>query len=296
LNYWVVWFLSVSLGIFGSIRTDYPLVSKDTFFAITDHFVDISIPLFDPLKVKRGDIVFIDSPCLQDFFRNHLPKIQSKFILVTGNGCRSIDKRYLPFLENPYLVAWFGMNMTLIHPKTEIIPVGIPNSRFPNHPDIVKKGEILKKILEDLSIDLFFKTKPIHTCLNTVLCSHCSRTAIQKYFATQSYCHVASSKPFLEYIEDIKNSRFVISPRGGNIDCYRTWEALYSGSIPVVESRGIDEVYKDLPVIIVDDLTSLTQMVLDDAFEHLKTKQFNLNKLHADYWLDKIKEAQNLCF
>jgi hypothetical protein len=154
----------------------------------------------------------------------------------------------------------------------------------------------LKKMHEDLSMDLFFCPKPIHTYLNIDPRNHASRLPVMDYFATQSYCKIESKKPFKEFLEDLTEARFVLSPRGVNIDCFRTWEALYAGSIPVVESWGIDPVYDDLPILIVKDLTKVTKDDLDEAFESMKTKSFNLDKLHADYWFEKIEEARTECF
>lgn len=291
---WTVLFLALS--IFIRAETNYPLLSIDTFLSFADHLVDDSAPWLDPSKVKTGDIIYAATPCLQLFFRKYLPNISTKFILVTSNSCGTIDEKYLPLLEDPRLIAWFGVNITLIHPKMHLIPLGIPGSRFPNHPEIIEIVKILKPIQQELCLDRFFKEKPIHTYLNIRPVTHSSRNAIRDYFASQPYCEMGSIKPFAQYIEDVKNARFVISPRGGKIDCYRTWETLYAGSIPVVESWGIDSIYEDLPVIIVDDLTTVTQELLDTAFEQMKHKTFNLEKLHADYWFNQLRQAQAACF
>ena len=46
---------------------------------------------------------------------------------------------------------------------------------------------------------------------------------------------------------------FVISPHGNGLDCYRTWEALKFGCIPIVKksSLSISGLYDNLPVLIV---------------------------------------------
>ena len=288
-------FIFFPLVLFSEQRSDYPLLSVDTFLAVADHVVEVTLQRFDPLKVKPGDIVFVASPSVQMFLKKVLPKIQSNFVMITSNSCGTVTDRYLSYLEDPHLVAWFGMNITFSHPKIHPIPLGIPESRYPNYPEIVKRVEILKAIEQDLSLDLFFKPKPIHTYLNINTCSNCKRSVVRDYFAAQSYCKVEAIKPFHEYMEEVKNSRFVLSPRGANIDCYRTWETLYAGSIPVVESLGIDRVYEDLPVVIVEDLTAVTQEQLDEAFEALKDRAFKLEKLHADYWFNELKKAQESC-
>ena len=51
---------------------------------------------------------------------------------------------------------------------------------------------------------------------------------------------------------------FTLSPRGGGLDCHRTWEALVLGSVPVVKSSPLDPLYAGLPVLVVGDWTELT--------------------------------------
>ena len=84
----------------------------------------------------------------------------------------------------------------------------------------------------------------------------------------------------------LKDSRFVLSPRGAGEDCYRTWEALYLGCIPVVKSSAIDAVFQDLPVLIVDDWKSINECFLRNHLEKInkKVEKNKFYKLHIDYW------------
>ena len=41
-------------------------------------------------------------------------------------------------------------------------------------------------------------------------------------------------KDIEEYERDLLTSNFVLCPEGNGIDTHRVWEALYSGSIPIV--------------------------------------------------------------
>ena len=44
------------------------------------------------------------------------------------------------------------------------------------------------------------------------------------------------------YYIHIARSKFVLSPPGLGMDCYRTWEALYLGSIPIVLNSSLHSV------------------------------------------------------
>jgi hypothetical protein len=54
-------------------------------------------------------------------------------------------------------------------------------------------------------------------------------------------------------LEQYARHAFVLSPHGYGLDCYRTWEALFMGCIPIVKTSPLDLLYRDLPVAIVED-------------------------------------------
>ncbi|MGK4301821.1 hypothetical protein, partial [Klebsiella pneumoniae] len=46
-------------------------------------------------------------------------------------------------------------------------------------------------------------------------------------------------KELFDYLIDLSESYFVLSPPGMGQDCYRTWEAIFMGSIPIVKSSTL---------------------------------------------------------
>lgn len=81
---------------------------------------------------------------------------------------------------------------------------------------------------------------------------------------------------------------FWLSPRGNGVDCHRTWEALYLGRIPIVLSSEIDDLFTDLPVLIVKDWGEISETFLRNSFndimERRRKRKFNYNKLKMSYW------------
>ena len=80
-----------------------------------------------------------------------------------------------------------------------------------------------------------------------------------------------------------------ITPHGNGLDCHRTWEALCTGSIPIVKTSAIDSLFTDLPVLIVKDWSDVNMELLTKTIKEFKTKKFNYDKLLLKYWIDKIK-------
>ncbi|MBZ5557892.1 MAG: hypothetical protein LAO77_11515 [Acidobacteriia bacterium] len=90
---------------------------------------------------------------------------------------------------------------------------------------------------------------------------------------------------------------FVISPHGYGLDCYRTWEALLMGCIPIVKRSPLDDLYRGLPVAIVDDWRAVTRANLDrwlGQFASTVDRAHVLRVLSADYWLKQIRSPHGV--
>lgn len=84
------------------------------------------------------------------------------------------------------------------------------------------------------------------------------------------------------------NYAFVISPHGNGLDCHRTWEALVLGCIPIVRKSPIDVLYKDLPVLIVDEWSDVTSELLQKTLNSFKDIQYTYDSLLMSFWKNKI--------
>ena len=86
------------------------------------------------------------------------------------------------------------------------------------------------------------------------------------------------------------NFAFVLSPPGMGIDCHRTWESLMLGCIPIVLRMSVhdDELFANLPVLLVDRWTDITERLLENTILGFKCRAFNYDKLTLKYWMDRI--------
>jgi hypothetical protein len=76
-------------------------------------------------------------------------------------------------------------------------------------------------------------------------------------------------------------AKFTLSVPGMGVDCYRTYEALQAGSIPIVLSgAGLEPMLKDLPVMFVRDYTDLTVEALEAAHVDMMSRaaSFDFNR------------------
>lgn len=122
------------------------------------------------------------------------------------------------------------------------------------------------------------------------------------------------------YLDELRRSIFILAPSGLGYDCYRIWEALYMGTIPIIErpirppslqsSSFTDRLWNllhlhprhvhndgwlrsldDLPVLLVDQMeVDVTPEFLQKKYAEIVAKfnQYKYEKLTLDYWVDLI--------
>ena len=80
--------------------------------------------------------------------------------------------------------------------------------------------------------------------------------------------------------------KWIISPHGNGLDCHRTYEAIALGCIPVVKSSSLDIMYKDMPIIILNDWNEISLELLKSKTEEALKK--SKKTITLDYWKDII--------
>jgi hypothetical protein len=91
---------------------------------------------------------------------------------------------------------------------------------------------------------------------------------------------------YLSFLDDLKKSKFIISPRGNGVDCYRNWDALYEKTIPIVCPREcpIMSAYTDLPFLFIDDYAELTEEFLTNEYERILETEYDFSRLFIGHW------------
>ncbi len=258
----------------------YPYITGDTFRDICHHIIDETHIPFDPNKLRDGDIIFVNARYLDFFFKKIQPLLRARYVLVTHNDVAHVPGTYAPYLDDTRLIAWFGKNAVVDHPKLFQIPIGIPNAYWP-----YGNTKILDEVRNNL--DHYHKQHSLYVNF-TLAHNKTERTQVMNQFQHAPWAYVCTEKPYKEYLEDLAQAYFVLSPAGTGLDCYRTWEALLVGCIPIVKSSALDSLYADLPVVIVDDWRQITQEFLEQQYRLMQQKEFNTQKLYMQMWRDYI--------
>jgi hypothetical protein len=267
----------------GERGSSAPFISGDTFRAHADHVFDETTTTFYPKKVRAGDVVFVktDWEHLKIFFRRYHPQIVNPYVLLTHNSDHSAPGPFSNYLEDPKLLGWFAQNVEgNPHPKLHPIPIGIANKRWGHgEPHIFSSLLALEKNHD----------RPYLCYLNFQPSTYPKeRPYVWNLFAKQSWCVVSEPKALASYLQDLSRSKFVLSPRGNGLDCHRTWEALLMGAIPIVRTSSLDPLFSDLPVLIVKNWEIISPSYLNEQYELIRQKNYNMEKIFIQYWIEQI--------
>lgn len=277
-----------------------PFVSGDTFRNACDHIFDEDASNFIAEKVKEGDTIFVKGSrdFLARFFKLYHPNITAPYRLVTNNCDHDAPMEFASYLDDPLLLKWFAANVTRVsHPKLFPIPRGFPN-RFLSFGDleVIKrvaplKGNNDRPILAYLNFNAYTYPTERNLVLNLFKdydwVFHPLRDlSSENTLSKQPHSHVRTQE---DYLIELSQSKFAFSPRGYGLDCYRTWEALTLGAIPIVTSSGLDPMFEDLPVLIIQDWNQVTEAFLNEQYEAFQKRVFIEEKIYADWWLQFIK-------
>ncbi len=297
----IVTSITIMLGLVSSIyplrESSYPFVCGDTFRSFADFIYDETARDLDPRLVKSGNIIFVKTDYLPDFFSNIHSRIQYPYILITHNSdyaplsltTQHVTQKkllYEPYLNDNKIIVWFAQNAEIVHSKLIPIPIGIGNE-YTFHGKKAFFDQAIGRIptLQDRN--------NFQAYINFTVGNHAPwREPILRYFRSCPFAYITGSKPTALYLEEMKKFTFVISPPGNGLDCHRTWEALLMGCIPIVQHSTIDAVFDGLPVILVDDWTQVTEAFLKEEYQKIITQTYDRNNLFADYWLKRIRAYQ----
>lgn len=261
---------------------------------------------YDFSKVVDGSIVYVASSAIPAFIER-LASIPHKIVLVSGDADQSVpddafksSEEFRKFIEDDRIIHWFSQNSTKRHEKLTPIPIGL------DYHSMAEKNHIWGSKMSPVGQEAellrisgaaapFYERKPIcysnfHFNYKGSKFGSDRADAIREipadliYYEPKQVGRAATWKAMADYA-------FVASPAGNGLDCHRTWEALCLGCIAVVKTSPLDSLYMDLPVLIVESWSDITQTKLENTIREFRLKTFNYDRLLLSYWMDTIRGA-----
>ncbi|CAB9522061.1 expressed unknown protein [Seminavis robusta] len=222
------------------------------------------------------------------FFHEYRPKIKVPYIISTTGSDGDSPEAYEHYISDPLLIKWYGTNprykdhpvfqkhahtkfepwnlgLSISHPQERNLLPYMKLNQFMNPFLDKSKWDLSNNNKLDFAKDVFvhFRRREIHRKkLWNTLCTSNVTEGVS--------CNPDINVPTHKTYSEMSQFRFGISPPGNGYDCYRTYEMLLLGVIPIVEERDIlsQKLFEGMPVILMPKLTHATsQQEFVDAIE-----------------------------
>lgn len=270
----------------------------------------INYPELEKIKNIKNPSIYICSSAIPHFINVMLPLIDFSFILVSGDCDETIPNEilnnndFINLINDKRIIHWFCQNMTLEHNKITKIPIGLDYHTMNTNP--IWGGIVPTLKQENMLINIKNKSVPFYN--REINCYANFQFSMNRKLGYDRKDAFQKLNKYIIYYEEKKVSRFdtwnkqkdfafVICPHGGGLDCHRNWEALCLGCIPIVKTSSIDDLYKDLPVLIVKDWNIIDKNLLYNTITDYKKKfennHFNIEKIKLSYWTYLINNYKN---
>ena len=260
------------------------------------------------LKMFDGMSVYVCSDLLNFFVTDILPKINKMFVLVSGDSDMCVPKEALSYaqfnqlMNSRFLIRWFLQN-TQIQNNSKMVqmPIGLDYHTISNNPYCQWKSEDERHLpgaQEIVLVNIRKTSKPFYERITKIYVNFSivndrfgDRESSLKNIPSDLLIINNEFMPRTNNWNNIANYAFVLSPFGNGMDCHRTWETLCLGSIPIIKAPNFKKMFEDLPVLIINNWSDVTQELLDNTVQEFKSKTFNYDKLKLSYWVSKIRNT-----
>ncbi|MFM8459617.1 MAG: hypothetical protein ACKOB0_11880, partial [Chthoniobacterales bacterium] len=208
---------------------------------------------------------------------------------VTGEG----DKPASPELyaqKAPHVAHWFGTNMFAEAADTTPIPLGLGNEEDATTLIVeeIAAGAARGIKREKLLYANFGAAS--NPAVREPLRDWLQKSA-QQWITRESHGGLSGKAA---YVDALYSHHFVFCPPGNGEDTHRMWEALYCGAIPVVRESPAMRNFRDLPILFVTRLDSLSEQFLLGQLATWSQQRFSREKLGMEYWKAQFSAAQQM--
>jgi len=297
------------------MQSSSPFLSVDFLYEMANiHICESNEnPLIKIREQKTTPIVFLKTELLEEYV-DILLSIRRKYILITAsnddtcvpyyeyppNNDRMVEKTN-EILKSSFLISWYTKNACIVHEKIKPVPLG-PKWQWQSTSffgeDKPETLSILNKLCltpekmfknTNLKPNLLYFNFTAWTTNEPKFKSHTNiRNQVIDDLKNKGFQYNENTE-FESYMNELATYKFCVSPPGRGIDTHRTWEALMIGTIPIILSSPLNDLYKTLPCIVVDDFSIITKEFLNEKYKEIIEKEYDYSILYSEYWKMQIE-------
>ena len=243
------------------------------------------------LLIEPDDTVYVEFTKIPHFVQHTLPTISVDFVLISGQNhlipqkpkalTYVWDQATFDALVNcPHVTHWFLMNMDIYahdpdHPKLHPFPYGLGTSS--NHTmDTAQIGmNPMQAFRKELSVDAVRKNTTIFVGYFSMRTNKAMRRLVPRG---------DKLSPAL-YFHRMHESLYVVSPSGDRPDCYRHYEAIGLGAMPITQMS--QKYYRHLEGNVVFDQTTWNLTLLSKTLA--PNPKVNRRLVFEEYWMEYVE-------
>ncbi len=286
-------------GVLGGVPNAYMKKAnsenREFFDKVVDHFGYGERPMtlfIDNIRLYRRPLEYsdwlhnkpisnIDRKWLSQFDDEDLLKLCAEhptcdFIIFTGFEDTPLDES----INVPPNVIIYAINGVILNDKVHPFPHGIERKMYEGY----DHHEILQEMIKDITIPL----RELFVCHRE---DTGARTSLKDMFRGKDCATVGDGMAYRPYLKAIKDHKFVLCPSGNGIESARNWETLYMRRVPImIKHPYMEELYKDFPVLWVNDFAEVTEELLkSNDYLYEQAQKFDMELLDLDWWFNKSK-------
>ena len=273
--------------------TSFPFISPDTFRALADIVIEDAevkrreklserhILYFDLAEVEGTEATYQELPAL-GLLDEVLTSIAAPPVLIMSHGDFAPSAQIMSDLESRCHRV-YSINILQETEKTKAIPLGLENlyrnrnGRLADYHHAFEDpygGERTQMVFAAFSAE---NNRPI-------------RSKVLKQLGESRFPSPRGRLTPEKYRDQVRRTKFVLSPPGRGFDCHRTWEAIYLGAIPVVLAGSLAPgLETSLPIYSVHsygDFLALDDESLEAIFIEFRSK--NPGSAYMPSWASVI--------
>lgn len=187
----------------------------------------------------------------------------NKFVIFCSHEDTPIDE-YIKLPEN--VLGVHAVNAEFNNDKIHPFPYGLQRPIGDND----RRLEVMKELVEK---DAYQKpTKLLYINCGLGAERNNKERAYLPHFEKYDWatCRFDKDSKFFpyekygEFLNELRDHKFMICPQGHGMDCHRNWESLYLRRVPVMKDHPyFRRLMKGLPVLFVKDWPDITKELLD---------------------------------
>ena len=246
-------------------------------------------------ELTNGSSLYVCNSAIANFAKQ-LHKLRVNIVLVSGDSDNiiSLTPDTEQILRCDKITHWFAQNCIVNHEKITRLPIGLDyhtmasggNPHWGAKRTEAEQEAELKTLIK--SAIPFYQRKIVCYANFHFHLKRGDRLAAYNDIPKDLVYYEPTEIPRIDTFRHQMEYAFVISPFGCGLDCHRTWEALILGCIPIIAHSGIDPLFDDLPVLLVNQWSDVTEDLLKRTISEFQSRKFNLDKLTLRHWIDKF--------